>query len=91
MTRALAANMKGLAIFAALTPLNAALGALCFSNELWLYVAVPVWLAAYVSVTGYGIRGEAPGQVIANALTVLFLAGVMSGIVFLFWHAASVL
>lgn len=66
--------------------LGALLG-LCWRDPLWFYVAVPVLLALSGFASGYGCKGETFEQASANAAAVLFLTGVLSALVFLFWHA----
>lgn len=66
--------------------LGALLG-LCWRDSLWFYVMVPVLLAFSGFASGYGCKGETFEQASANAAAVLFLTGVLSAIIFLFWHA----
>ena len=75
-----AAPILGMAVLGAL------LG-LCWRDPLWFFVTVPVLLAFSGFATGYGYKGESFGQASANAAAVLFLTGVLSAIIFLFWHA----
>ena len=77
-----AAPILGMAVLGAL------LG-LCWKDPLWFYVAVPVMLAFSGFASGYGCKGESFEQATANAAAVLFLTGVLSAFVFLFWHAPT--
>lgn len=44
-----------------------------------------------VPASGYGCKGETFEQAATNAAAVLFLTGVLSAFVFLFWHAPETL
>ncbi len=75
-----AAPILGVAVLGALLRL-------CWRDPLWFYVTVPFLLAFFGFSTGYGCKGETFEQAATNAAAVLFLTGVLSAFVFLFWHA----